>query len=790
MGSGVDSRLARSIAWAGFLTGTLLVGFWFCLWGLIRLILPENDLWWMIPTFQTMTEEREGLHKLIFLFSPWPIRLGQPVLKVMFFLQQEMGRYQLSHWAIVQAMVHLLNAILVFCLGRSLGFEKRTSWMAALIFLCFFPQFHAVLWPVAFQHLAAVTFLLAILCLWLKTESLDAQDPQRPFYRWATIGLALAGSLERSLLLLPLLMFGDFWLNSESGRLRRQRFEYWWPLFAVFLGYPLGAIAWVGDDRLTTVLAEMNMTPWARYAVALAAGLGVLFLVQWVLRVCERVRWERRLNLTAGLGMGVVAGFLYLRDHRQLLLPYNLLIPLMTCLGGFLEPIQSAFRMDEAEVFYAIPPEISPFLLALSTALVGGVLCTSSGSERRAVRFCILWYLLATLYPMFQYATYPIRIPSRYFVYLSPPFSLMLSLAAVRLLEGFENRLGWGQKLQRRGVEAAVVMLCLANLVAIRVAVWKGRLANNYMYYDDLRTIHLIREDRFRQGRENRPTVPVRICGVRPMPYEVRFWRFVPSDPGAYQLFKLLARQENYGLGTDIPLEVSDTSGYSKADYRVEGMRVTRHDGSVVGRFDALWEEGVAYFRRGDWGGARERLEAAVREKPFLLKFLLPEGSRLEEIGWLVGPHRGVRRWLDYVQEHQESATDLIPKIDRVHEVIKGELTRYVEGLFLLAYVENRLGRQKESRLLFQQTWWLEPDLGMLQEWLRRNAPVPWDASLEEFLIAVCQPGTFVNPLPSWKDGYGCERLLMQLLWHSGCDIMLASSNLIERNGLDAFMEV
>ena len=769
MGSGVGSRLARSVAWVGVLTGALLAGFWLVLWQPIQMTLPENDLWWMIPTFQRLTEERTGLHELLFLFSPWPVRLGQPVLKVLFFLLQEVGRYQLSHLAVLLAMVHLLNASLVFCLGRVFGIGRRVCWMAGVIFFCFYPQFHAVLWLVAFQHLVAVTFLLAILCLWLKAESLNARDPRRRFYRWVTLGLTLVGSLGRSLFLLPLLMFGDFWLNSKNGDLRRRRFEGGWPFFAVFLAYPLGAIVWVGDDRLTpdrlmTFLAEMQVAPWARYAVALAAGLGALLLVGWVLRVCEQPRWERRLNVAACLGIGIIAGLLCRWDHRQFLLPYNLLIPLTTCLGAFLEPIQSAFRIDEAEVFYGIPPEFSPFLLILSVAWVAGLLRVARGGERRAVRFCILWYCLAILYPTFQYATYPVRIPSRYFVYLSPPFSLMFSLATAHLLEWLESRLGWRRGLQRRGVEAAVVLLCLANLAAIRVAVWKGRWANNYMYYDDLRTVQLIREDPLRRGSGNRAEDPVRISGIRPMLYEIRFWRFVPADPKAYQLFKLLARQESYGLGADAQVDLSDTPADPRVDYRVEGMRILRRDGSVVGRFDALWEEGIARFRSGDWEAARDRLESAVRERPFLLKFLLPAGGGLDDSRWLVGARRGVRRWLENVREHRESPTDPAPKLDRVREVVDGELSRYLEGLFLLAYVEHRLGRERESRFWFRQTRWLEPDLEMLQRWVRREAPVPWDASLEQFLAGMCRPDLLMNP-PAWeKENSGQERFLMRLV--------------------------
>lgn len=738
MGSGVDSRLTGPRVWVGFLTGTLLAGFWFFLREPVRMALPENDLWWMIPTFQTLVRQRSGLDQLAFLFSPWPIRLGQPLLKVMFFLLQKAGHDQLSTLAVVLAAVHLLNAFLLFRLALAFGLRRRIAWMAGLIAACFFPQFHSYLWPVALQHLSAVTFLLAILCLWLKGESLGARDPRKRFYGWITLGLTLAGSLGRGLLLLPLLLLGDLWLNSESASSRRRRFERVWPLLAVFLIYPLGAIVWVGDDRLTTVLSEVGFAPWVRYTAALAAGLGALFLLGWIFRWCEQARWERRLSIALGVGAAAVAGLLFRWDHRQILLPYNLLVPLTTCLGAFLEPFSCALRIDDAEILYGIPPAVSPFLLILSVVWIGGLLRASKGNERRVVRFCLLWYLLAVLYPTFQYATYPVRIPSRYFVYLSPPFSLIFSLAVARLLGWLEGRLGWRRALHRRAAEAAVALLCLANLAAIRVAVWKGRWANNYAYYDDLRTVQLIREDRLRKNSGDQAGGgPVRISGIEPMPYKVRFWRFVPSDPQEYQLFKLLARQESVGLGAGAQVEVSGAGKDSGADYRVEGVRVLRRDGSVVGRFDASWEEGVSYFQNGDLEKARDRLETAVREQPFLLKFLLPEGERQETVQRLTGPHRGIRRWLEHVREHRESPTDPALKLDRVREVVDGELSRYLVGLFLLAYLEDRGGREEASRFWFRQTQWLEPDTQLLQEWIRKAVPVRWNASLEKFLMGL-----------------------------------------------------
>lgn len=451
------------------------------MWPAVISAVPETDLGWMLPMMRQHLEGRSLPEVLKFLFSPAPLRLGQPLLKLFLFPAAAWG-WPIGALVAMAAALHGLNALMVAGVGRRLGFSAWTSGSASVVYLCLFAHFHSVLWPPASQHLLAVTSILGILWLYLKTEERPGSgQPSRGLFRM-TLAAAAVSSLGRSAVLAPLLVLTHLLLISPDCKERLRRFDRWLPLFALFLIYPAISFSFVGDPIFNDKIAHLPGPDVIKMASLIGLGITALALLRAMLKRPPPAAW--RWWLWAGVAAAWAA--LVLRDHRQLLLPYNGLVPWTALWASFLDPFRSALGTDSTLPYHYLTAQIS--LLSLTLSVAGAVLFLKVfAAKEKGLRLLPVWYAVCLIYILNYYSSYPVRIPSRYFIYLSPVFAWVFCAAGWWLLDRAGERAGWSVSGRKWIWVLGLAALCLANLLAVRLELFRGRFANSYSAYTDLR---------------------------------------------------------------------------------------------------------------------------------------------------------------------------------------------------------------------------------------------------------------------------------------------------------------
>lgn len=712
----------------------------------------ENDLWWMIPMVHRAVDGKGAWEVLGYLLSPFPQKLGLPALKILLVLVGEGFGWQLPPILATAVLLHFLNGGLLYFFGRGLRLSRKVSLLASCLYLCFFPHFHAIVWPTAFQHLAAVATILALLTCVLKIERFEAEGPRTPTgWRIGFWMLAVAASVQRSGLIAPVCMTVHLLLDRNLQR-RWERFGRWMPFFLFFPVYQMFSVSFFGDVKLSMAVVRWPLPFPVRFSILWIGAAAVLFLVRLALQPRKTAAgiWAGRALLFSA---GAVVAYYLLRDKRQLLLPYNLAVPWVAAVSGFLYPVETAMRLNIAHPFHGIPSGISAvnLLLALGAVFLFWVL---GARHKRSLWILAAWYAVTQLFLLFLGSSYPAVIPSRYFIYLSPLVALVFSYVLSYLCAVGVRGLG-APAFLRHGLAAGVVLgLACANLVAIPLASWRGRLTNSYFTYDYIRVARLIRDD------PERKSGAITLSGVEPMPFDLRQWSWAGVDPKAHEVLRLIFRQTN---GLDVKVWEKN------ADYRVEGFQLLDRQGREVDPFFRLLEEGRQKIRQADYANARLALRGALRHRPFFLRYVLPGSCRLEDVRWLTG-ETGLRTWFrEMAEQWRPPAWEKIPdnpKQQYVEGLLSQELTDYALCLTRLSYVEHRLGNEEASVQWFRQIRLLEKDPDAVRTWLK---PYVKDVSLEEFLRRVKDPMVWTDPIPWRKDDYGFGRFLIRFLF--GVDV-------------------
>ncbi len=693
---------------------------------------PEDDLFWMFPAMAEWGRMGSGWDRLLFLFSPAPINLGQPALKLYLSLETLCG-WSMSALLVLAVFFHALNALLIAWLGREMGLSRRVSASAGLVTFSSFALFHATLWPTAVQHVLGLTTLLALLCLYLSVERRIRHHRPWRAMQGAALGVAVLGSLQRSVWMAWPLLLLQIGVSGAEPADRVRRFDRWLPLWVTGSIYPIVLMAGVGDIIVGREWAQLpGGWPVRMAGLGLAAAAGLVVI---------RGLLGRRIGAWAGTAAAILFWlFLLGQDRRQILLPYNLLVPLSTALASVLDPIGAALQIDSAAPYHYLRPETAAWLLLASAAVWLSFIQVCI--RRRPSGLLLLgWFLICFIHLSHHYTSFPPRIPSRYFMYLIPLFSLVVCSVAIPWFHRLGAAAGFSRRWRWKIAGAFLALSCAANLAAVRLESFRGRLVNTYLSYDDVRTLAVLRE-----AVGGSPS-KVQVRGVVPMPFE-ELWRdYGIPRLAPYAAFDLLA-DDRFPPGTVRAVE--DPSPEDGAVvFQIRGVRLIGPDGESAEPFWRLWAE--------------ERYRPALEERPFLLRYLLG-GCRLTDVRWMTGG-LGLRDWIGRVEgEWRQWTSAPVPKWERTRAVMEAELGAYAGCLVGLSVEAAEAGREEEARRWMWQLHLLEPDGGRLQEWLMgqewmRDRP-QWQRHLER----VREPRWFQDPLPWTKDDYGFGRFLLRLL--------------------------
>ncbi len=754
--------------------------FLFILWKPIQSMVPEYNLAWHIPVFSHYVEGKSIPEVVRFLFSFTPDTLGQPFSRLQHVLIIHGLGLETKHLALASALLHFVNAGLLFGLTQRLGFTRRVARLSGLTYLALFAHFHAIFWPVAIQHLLSVTSILAVLLLYLRTEN-QIQTGSRGWRRGflATLGVWAAASLQRGPMMLPALLLTHLGFDSKNAKERLGRFDRWLPGFLLSMIYPIGLIAFAGDVIVNDRVVRYPLPAVWKAAGLFLGGLACLFLIRQVLAGAPYPRRIRRTGLALALGAATIL-FLALcwKDPRQLLLAYNGWAPFHALFASFLEPIRTVFLMSSTEPFYLVPPQISFLGLLLSLGTLG-IFLRVFLLKNRSLLLLGAWYGFCLIHLLHSPSSFPSQVPSRYLIYISPIFAIVFSSVGAYLFDRFTPKApkGSGRPLGfARGRPGAfwkeMVLLgiwaglAVSNLVAIRLALFRGNLANTYLTYDYVRTAHLIRQEISRSGGEGPPSDsrPITVNNVMPM----ACFEFSPDDPARYETFRTVMRET---LGDRSPREIRvnrpPLQGEIPGDrvYRLKEASITDSKGRSIDPFAQLFEEALLALGRHQDEKALGLFQQAIQTGPFLLSYVLP-GLRLADSRWVTDGN-DLRGWIHaigsaYRTPSWKSCGDS-QRVEFLLKMMNKELSDYILCFFYVSYLTYRAGDEAGSQHWLSQIWFLERQPETLVARIERAPLVNSDPSMLEFLDRVKDPTFFTNPIPWRGENYGWGRFMLRL---------------------------
>lgn len=373
-----------------------------------------------------------------------------------------------------------------------------------------------------------------------------------------------------------------------------------------------------------------------------------------------------RLARTAGLLLlltGLLAFIAQVPNGRPIPILLQGVTPFVAAVSSSLDPFQAALGMDSTQAGYRIPSR-----MAIWSVGVAGLLAVHFGSVcRRRQKGSLLAFV----------GVYFLGAGAESFLFIWPVVALAFGAALVALVGRFRTIVSIGRRGASRLLLGGILLaLCLPNLLAVRVARFRGQLANGFSDYAELK-----------------------------------------------------ARQEDF--------------------------------------FTPLFRQGISALKQGQ-EGAPDLLRKAVRNRPFLLQYLLGP-CRLSDLRWITGP-QDLRGWLRQVGEKRASgAGRLSPTDRRVLQEMQQEVSDYALCLFCISYLEQRAGRLEESRRWLSQVRFLERDPERLASWIGGLQEVRGDPSLSGFVVNVRDPLYLQDPLPWRTDDYGFGRFLIRMI--TGWDV-------------------
>ena len=756
----VLERKAASLIYGGaaVLLGALFLG---VLSSPLKTALPENDLWWMTPSVLHFTVGQSPGALLQFLLSPAPLILGQPVLKIYLWLGLALFGGATTPLLLISLAVHVANAALLYVFSRQLAFDRRISLCAALVYLTFFAHFHAYLWPTAFQHLFGMTTILGLVNLYLHADRLGTNHLQAQWWLFTTLAVALFASLQRSTVIAPAMMLTHILLCSKDATDRAARYGRWLPLFALYAVYPIMALTFVGDPIISTALSRVSLGP-VLTAGALFIGVIVgLLVIRGLVRAYPRYR--HRPLVTRAIPAAVLLTcfvVLCLRDHRQVLLPYNALLPFIAALTSFLDPLHKALAIDAVEPYYQLPAQAGVASLLLAVALLAAF--TVQAASRHPQRLLlVVWYVMILL--RFNVYSYLIRVPSRYFIYLSPLMAVLIGWVLVAIVDALSARVRLKPLVGHAVLAGLVILLCAPNVLAIRLALFRGRLANTYGVYDDLRAAHLIKEDLRVRGWSSLAPGAIAVQGALPLPAR-ELWPSAPVDLGAYEAFRAVTADVfNDPAMRGIQVNATLVPAGTRAVYVISGARIHTGAGADADPFTRLLDQGWIRLSQRRDAEALGLFRRAIATRPFLLRYVLAHGAP-EDLRWITSG-ADLRHWVDALGIlHAGWLQHPSPKYTRITAVMRQELSDYLLCLVCAAYLESRAGRIERSRYWLSQTRLIDNDPERWTAWMTSLPAVSANAALSAFLQESSASGAIADPRPWRLDDYGLERFLLRLI--------------------------
>lgn len=424
----------------------------------------EDDLVWFFPVIDHLLDGKNSVLVLLKSFHLPEVTLFDALY---FTFSKFIFGYNFFLYPIPSYLVHLANGLIIYqILYRAFNCSLFTSCIASLIYLTFYGHYHAYLWPMAMHHALGVFWILLFIYEYVQVLNREVIETQyqgrKSGLDFRLYGLAFLASFMRlSILIIPLIIGTHIGLMSRSRSDFYSKIKRWFPVFVLISWYQILilVIAKHGD-----VLSGFLNIESLILLAGLTIVLGLLF----------------RKNLQSVYYCWLIIPLVFILCLYLWLFPQNTLIPSNVALRWQVMPLPAG-----AGMWF--------FLIIISWGIMYAFI-RHAVSRHKGFGIFIIWYILLFPYLVSRLS----EMPSRYLVYVSPVFAVVL---AVFFGEILANRLeGFYKKNFQVLIGCVLIWGAIVNIQAIHERSVRSFAADYHWKYDDIMIAQYIKHDLMDRG--------------------------------------------------------------------------------------------------------------------------------------------------------------------------------------------------------------------------------------------------------------------------------------------------
>ena len=734
----------------------------------IQAMFHEQDLWSMIPIVSFFAQEHSFFENLkMFLFDPAPTNEGDPWMNMYLLLVLTFFGFQAKYFIFAALIIHFSCAFLLYTLLRKLELGFRIAFFSALIFLTMFIHFSYYIFPMTAHHFFVLFFSLLILNLYFEiTKRIDDNGSWKHLL-WLTIGVNfLASFCQVTILLLPVAILSHILISSKDGEDRVKKYDIWMPFFITYLGYPLIRFIYCGYLHLSIFLHIGFKTPSTAmsFPISFMIGISFLFMFRGLLKLYGRYRLGRVLKalciasiilyLVVFIAISGSGGLMTPSKVRlsESLSPLNLIRPLVVMLVNFVSPLKAALSIDSTKPFHIIPTQNNPIgyltVLFFSVVFLKKYLLKYNG-----LIVFLIFYIIDLRYTRIATTI----LYSRHFLYITPLFSIMFCSVFIYMYDAILGRTRLRDNIKEIVLILIFAGFCLPNILAIRLEMFRGRLANTFYIYDYIKAANIIKNDMEASNTGRRieaKSIFVRNVASMPFYRGNEFWspeldKHLMLDPFRY----VLVQAFNDGSMFDININRPDRV-IGKFTYEIKHTGIYNAAGSNIDKFSSYFDAAEKELISGNNKKAYMLFTKAVEIRPFLLNYVLSK-YELRDLMFITGKS-DLKSWTDEILKYElrdlmfiTRGRDLkswnddvikdttgynMEKYKYISPVITNEIDTYIKCLYYKAYFEHLSGSFKESDDSLLQIGFIESDHGKISSLLGNEFPVRSNKEMQAFL--------------------------------------------------------
>ncbi len=723
----------------------------------VRSAFHEQDMWWMVPVMSSITEGHSFLENIkLFFFDPYPTFQGDPWMNTYLYLVLSIFGVMPKYFIFVSMAFHFLCAFLLYAILRKLDFDFRIAFFSGLVYLTMFINFRYYIWPMAFHHLFVLLISLSAIYFYFDTNKRADSGRNWKIFFWITIFINfLASFCQITILILPIGILAHILISSKSGGERLKRYDTWLPLFIIYLGYPLLRLVYFGYEHFDHFIHIGSRAQGSAviFPVILSLGIGSLFLFRGILQLLRGYKLDRIFKILCITSLGlylfifVVAYVRYdltLGPNKaklyELLSPYSFIYPFCVMFMYFIAPIKGALSINST-VAYNYIPLLSNIVVNLLSLLLIIVFIKKYFLRYKGLIVIVIFYIVALRYMRVDI----VRIPSRHFVYVVAPFSIIFCSSFIYLYDLISSKISFKKNAREIILTMIFIGFCVPNAFAIKLEMFRGRMVNTFLIYDYIKISNLIKDDittRKAKGRVKAGDIIIK--GIRPMPFNIdQYWYPSADSHLRFDSFRyVLAQVFNDRSAVDVNINKAGNAE-GELEYTVEDLNIYNSTGLNIDKFSFYFDEAVKELRSGNNKNASMLFKKAIEIRPFLLNYVLSGGYELKDLGRIMGG-KDLRSWIadiinyygidynknnDFKNERYHDA-----KVKYVSSIMENEINTYIKCLFYEAYLEYICGDTKECNVLLSKIGLIESERNGVALLLGKEPSVRLNENMEDFL--------------------------------------------------------